>query len=114
MVIDDEHYIADSLTEILNESGHEATAFYSGLTALDAAQRECPDFVVSDVMMPEFNGLETAMAIRELCPSTRILLFSGQAGTANLMEAARNQGHEFELLPKLIHPTQLLKRLLNT
>jgi CheY-like chemotaxis protein len=61
--------------------------------------------------MPKLNGVDTVLAIRELCPSTKILLFSGQAGTTNILEAARAEGHEFEMLPKPIHPEQLLKKL---
>ena len=61
--------------------------------------------------MPRRNGVETVVAIREFCPATRILLFSGQAGTADILEEARAHGHQFELLPKPIHPDLLLKKL---
>jgi CheY-like chemotaxis protein len=61
--------------------------------------------------MPKMNGVDTVLAIRELCPDARMLLFSGQAGTRDILAHARANGHEFELLPKPIHPDQLLKRL---
>ena len=111
LVIDDEPSIADSLTEILIGHGYDALAFHSGLTAIDSARDCCPDLVISDVVMPKLNGVDTVLAIRELCPSTKILLFSGQAGTTTILEAARAEGHEFEMLPKPIHPEQLLKKL---
>ena len=112
-VIDDESNIADSLTEILNGNGYEAMAFYSGDSAIEAARQRCPDFVVSDVMMPSLNGVETVITISKLCQRTRIVLFSGQAGTADLLESARSRGYSFELLPKPIHPDRLLKKLAN-
>ena len=111
LVIDDEASIADSLAEILRSQGFEATAFYMGQSAIDFARKNCPDIVLTDVVMPKLNGVETALAIRQLCPATRILLFSGQAGTTNILERAREGGHEFELLPKPLHPDALLKKL---
>jgi len=111
LVIDDEVSIADSLVEILRSQGFEATAFYRGQSAIDFARKNCPDIVLLDVVMPKLNGVETAVAIRQLCPATRILLFSGQAGTTNILEQAREGGHEFELLSKPLHPDALLKKL---
>ena len=110
-VIDDEVSIADSLSEILMSRGFDARPFYGGQGAIDLARKQCPDIVLSDVVMPKLNGVETVLAIRELCPSTRILLFSGQAGTSNILQRARERGQEFELLPKPIHPEDLLKKL---
>ena len=111
LVIDDEAPIADSLAEILIAHGYDAVAFYSGRAAIEFARERCPDLVVSDVVMPKMNGVDTVLAIRELCPVARILLFSGQAGTKDILAKARTHGHEFELVSKPIHPDQLLKKL---
>jgi CheY-like chemotaxis protein len=111
LVIDDESSIADSLVLILKASGFDARAFYLGQSAIDFVRSHCPDVVLSDVMMPKMNGVDTVLAIREICPNTRILLFSGQAGTGNILQKARDRGHEFELLPKPLHPDELLRRL---
>jgi hypothetical protein len=46
-----------------------------------------------------------------MLPSCKILLFSGQAATADLLDRARVQGHEFEILAKPVHPQDLLARL---
>jgi CheY-like chemotaxis protein len=112
LVIDDEMNIADSLTEILTDHGYEALACYTGQAAIESARTLCPDLVISDVMMPKLNGVDTVLAIRKICPLARIFLFSGQAGTAEILRAARAAGHQFEFLPKPIHPEQLLKKLL--
>ena len=111
LVVDDEENIADSLTEILCDNGYDAVAFYNGDAAIESVRTVCPDCVIVDVMMPRRNGVETVLAIRERCPSTRILLFSGQAGTTDILEEARAKGHQFELLPKPIHPDLVLKKL---
>jgi CheY-like chemotaxis protein len=111
LVIDDETSVADSLAEILTNVGYDAVACYSGAAAIECARQECADAVISDVVMPKMNGIDAVLAIRGICPQVRILLFSGQAGTSDLLEKARADGHRFELLPKPIHPDQLLKRL---
>lgn len=111
LVVDDEDLVADSVAEILKEHGFDAHAAYSGTQAIDLAHERCPDILMSDVLMPRLNGVQTALAIREICPRVRILLFSGQAGTVDILKRARSQGHDFELLPKPIHPDQLLKKL---
>jgi CheY-like chemotaxis protein len=111
LVADDERVIADTLAIILNQSGFEATAVYSGEKAVEAAKALKPDMLISDVIMTDLNGIDAAIKIRSLLPSCKILLFSGQAATADLLDRARNQGHEFEILAKPVHPQDLLAKL---
>lgn len=111
LVVDDEVIIADTIVQILNRNGFQAKAVYNGRDAIEAARTTKPNTVLSDVLMPHFDGVETAIAIRAVCPETRIVLFSGQAATVEILERARAQGHDFELLPKPIHPVELLKHL---
>jgi CheY-like chemotaxis protein len=111
LVVDDEVCIADSLAEILSDHGYEALAVYNGQAAIASTRERCPDIVICDVVMPLLNGVDTVMTIRELCPQTRILLFSGQAGTTDILKDARTKGHWFEVLGKPIHPDDLLRRL---
>ena len=111
LVVDDEHRIADTLAVILNQSGFDASAAYTGMQAVDRARETRPDLVITDVIMPDMNGIEAAIQIRALLPECKILLFSGQAATADLLERARAQGHEFEILAKPVHPQDLLSKL---
>lgn len=111
LVVDDERVIADTLAIILNQSGFEASAVYTGTDAVEKAQSHEPDLIISDVIMPDMNGIEAAIRIREILPGCKILLFSGQAATADLLEKARLEGHEFEILAKPVHPQDLLAKL---
>ena len=111
LVADDERVIADTLAIILNQSGFEATAVYSGEKAVETARTLQPDMVISDVIMNDLNGIDAAIKIRTMLPACKILLFSGQAATADLLDRARVQGHEFEILAKPVHPQDLLARL---
>lgn len=111
LVADDERVIADTLAMILNQSGFEARAVYSGEKALEEAPGFQPNMLISDVIMADLNGIDAAIRIRELLPAIKILLFSGQAATADLLEKARAEGYEFEILAKPVHPQDLLSRL---
>jgi CheY-like chemotaxis protein len=111
LVVDDEVLIADTIVEILNRNGFCATAAYNGKDAIESARLTQPQTVLSDVLMPQIDGIETAIAIRKHCPAARIVLFSGQSATVEILERAHALGYDFELLPKPIHPTDLLKYL---
>jgi DNA-binding response OmpR family regulator len=108
MVVDDEQSIARSLRDILSHAGFDAVYALSGTEAVDMAERTCPDIVISDVIMPDLDGVQTAIRIRRCCPEAHILLFSGQAATSDILERAKGEGHEFDLLSKPIHPARLL------
>ena len=68
LVIDDERLIADTTAEILNVNGFEATPIYNGRGAVEAMAQFCPDVVITDVIMPEMNGVELAKKITGRCP----------------------------------------------
>jgi CheY-like chemotaxis protein len=111
LVVDDEIIIADTIVQILNRAGFLAIAVYNGRDAIESARTDPPHTVLSDVMMPLVDGVEAAIAIRGFCPNARIVLFSGQAATVEILDRARARGYDFELLPKPIHPTELLRYL---
>ncbi len=111
LVADDEQVIANTLAIILNQAGFEARAVFSGEKAVETLDTFQPNMLISDVIMTGMTGIEAAIKTREKVPSCKILLFSGQAATADLLEKARAQGHEFEILAKPVHPTDLLAKL---
>lgn len=111
LVVDDEQLIANTLALILNRSGFEACAAYSAEDALEKAREISPDVLISDVIMDGMTGVEAAIRISEMVPNCRVLLFSGQAATAALLEYAEANGHHFELLVKPVHPRLLIQRL---
>ncbi len=111
LVADDEQVIANTLAIILNQAGFEAKAVYSGENAVQSLDDFQPNMLISDVIMTGMTGIEAAIKIRAKLPNCKILLFSGQAATADLLEKARAQGHEFEILAKPVHPTDLLAKL---
>jgi CheY-like chemotaxis protein len=111
LVVDDERLIADTLTAILEEHGFVAIAAYNGEEGLQTARTLRPDIVISDVLMPGISGIEMAIRVKEVLDATKVVLLSGQASTAQLIQQAANAGHHFELLAKPIHPEELVSKL---
>ena len=111
IVVDDEPIIADTLVNILNGEGHAALAMSDGRSAIKWAEMIRPDAIVMDVIMPGLNGIETAKAIVKFLPACRVILFSGQAASTDLLARSREEGDSFEVLAKPINPEVLLEKL---
>lgn len=111
LILDDEKVIANTLALILNRNGFEARAVYNAQDAIDTARQLNPDFLISDVIMDGMTGIDAAIQIAQMFPACRILLFSGQAATADLLDRAEALGHHFELIVKPVHPRALLDHL---
>jgi DNA-binding NtrC family response regulator len=108
LVVDDEIVIADTLAIILSKSGFAAIPAYRGRSALEIAQVIPPDLLLTDVAMPGMSGIELAIAMSQKVPDCKVLLFSGQSSTADLLSEARAAGYSFPVLTKPIRPNVLL------
>ena len=111
LVIDDDAAVADTLAMVLNFSGFEAVAAYSGESAIELAHKTVFDNVVTDVMMEPMNGIQAALAISHIHPECQVLLVSGNQRAAHLLQDAIDAGHEFTVFAKPVHPTTILDHL---
>ena len=113
LIVDDEPLVANTLSVILARAGYTTLTAYDGLTALRLANSLAPGLLITDVAMPDMNGVELALAMLKALPSCKILLFSGHATSADLVNAL-DAGHDFRLLTKPVHPTEMLKQVTKT
>jgi CheY-like chemotaxis protein len=111
LVVEDEPMIAHTLVDILSGEGHDATSVSDGQSALDWAVKFIPDVVLSDVIMPGMNGIEAAKEILKCLPKCRVILFSGQASSTDLLERARAEGYPFDLRAKPVTPEVLISAI---
>ena len=111
MVVDDERLIADSFALILQSRGYQTRVAYDAEEAITIAAEFDPQAVISDVVMPGMNGLDLAVYLSEHHPQCKMLLISGNAAASALLDDAARQGHYHQILPKPIHPLQLLEFL---
>ena|ERR1700733_1952249 len=111
LVVDDERLLADTTAAILGRAGFIAKTAYDGFEALEMMASFHPGYLLSDIMMPAMNGVDLAIAITKMYPTTKIMLFSGQAGISEILEKGKMEGFEFQLLAKPVHPSRLVEGL---
>ena len=111
LVVDDEHVVADSLAWILNLTGFNACSVYSGRDAINHVVVNPIDILVSDVVMDGMSGIEAAIEICKVLPHCKVLLFSGNIGTSDMLKDAHERGHDFDILAKPVHPTVIIDTL---
>ena len=66
LIADDERDICEAVRRIVERAGHTCIAVYDGALALEAYERERPDLVIVDVMMPGLDGIRTTLKVRSL------------------------------------------------
>jgi CheY-like chemotaxis protein len=86
-------------------------AAYDADSALETALLVPPELLIADVILPGMSGIELAITIRRVFPDCKVVLFSGQAATSDLLAAAGGNGHRFQLLNKPVHPSDLLAHI---
>lgn len=111
LVVDDEHFIADSLALILRGRGFDSRATYSGEDAAVLALTWQPDVVITDVAMGKMTGIDLAIFLAQKLPSCQVLLISGNTITELLLDEALKQGHHFPILAKPFHPDEIFQFL---
>jgi len=110
LIVDDEMAIADTLALIFKTQHYESRVAYSAERAIEILAEWRPDLAILDVILPSMNGIDLAIVIKANYAACHVLLFSGHANTAMLLEEAGKKGHQFEVLAKPVHPTLMLER----
>ncbi len=77
LVIEDDELARESVTLMLEESGHEVSMADDGDVGLKMFAEEPYDLVVTDLIMPEVNGMDVLSQIKQEHPDTRVIVISG-------------------------------------
>lgn len=77
LIIDDDPYIRTVFKRYLEGNGYEVEVAPDGNEGLKSVKRVVPDLVVTDVMMPEKDGLEVVLELRKICPEVPVIAISG-------------------------------------
>lgn len=111
LVVDDERALAELTVSILELEGFEARLAHSAEEALGMVRQWLPQTVLLDIVLPRMNGVVAALRLAREFPGLRIILISGQADLADLLEPARVAGYEFPVLAKPVPPDELVRFL---
>lgn len=111
LVVEDEASIADTLAVILSTRGYQVQIAYSAEKGIEIIAEWQPDLAVVDVMLPQMNGINFSIILKDNYPACHILLFSGQPDAGALIEEALKKGHQFPILAKPVHPEYMLNTI---
>jgi len=84
-LVDDDDLSRSTVQAMLSRMGHEVTAVGDGREALQLCRAEPPQLVITDLIMPDTDGLELIQEIRKFAPSLPIIAISG-GGRVNANE----------------------------
>jgi DNA-binding response OmpR family regulator len=112
LVIEDNAVVRNTVMRILQSAGYEVVIANDGLQGVDAFRREQPDLVISDIIMPEQEGIATIRQILGEKPGTKIIAISGggRIGNTDFLQIARKMGAS-DALPKPFDPDELVARV---
>ena len=111
LIVDDEPFILKSLTFVLRKEGYKVDSATNGMEAKEKIQRQKPDIVFLDIMMPKMNGLEVCQWLRQdpVLKDTYVIIL-----TAKGQEADREKGLRIgadEYMTKPFSPSHVINRI---
>jgi len=90
-LLDDDPSILKATSRLLDSVGWQVDAFTDPITFLEHAATHCPDLAIIDILMPEMNGLEVQTRLRQISPSTRVIVLTARDDPA-VRRMAMNAG----------------------
>ena len=112
LVIEDNAIVRNTMTRILQTAGYTVVTASDGLEGVNLFRKEMPDLVISDIIMPQQEGIGTIRQLLAEFPGTKIIAISGggRIGNTDFLQIARKLG-AIDALPKPFDPDDLLGRI---
>ena len=112
LVIDDDVIVREAIAQILEERGHQVLSAEDGKRGVAAFRTGRPDLVITDIIMPEQEGIQTITQIRGLAPDAKIIAISGggRIGNTDFLKIARHLGAN-DVIAKPFDPDDLVSRV---
>jgi CheY-like chemotaxis protein len=94
LIIDDEAAVRKVLRQMLEKEGHEVAEAEDGNAGVQRYQEHPTDLIITDLLMPGKEGMETIVELRKTWPEVKIIVISGggRMNQANLLTMARFLG----------------------
>jgi DNA-binding response OmpR family regulator len=100
LVVDDEVHLCNILYRILTGYGYRVKVVTDGKSALDMVEKENPDVMILDLMMPGVDGREVCSVVRQISTKTRVIYFSAKVEPDSVrLKELRNEADSFITKP---------------
>lgn len=99
LVVDDEEAIREVVSTLLEAQGYRCTPCSNGKIALDAFGKDSFDLVLSDIVMPEMDGLKLLAQLRSLDPDVPVIMVTAMHDISIALEAIRAGAYDYILKP---------------
>jgi len=99
LLIDDEPEIREPLEEMIRDAGHTVVAAADGAAGLEQVQRRVFDVVISDVRLPQVDGLSVFRDVRKRSPSTDVILMTAFAEVGEAVAALKEGAYDYLVKP---------------
>lgn len=109
MIIDDEEGIRQDLALILEDEGYETESASNGFSALATLADQSFDIVITDLMLPDMDGMEILRKVKRDCPGTVVVMITGHGSEEKAVEAMKSGADDY--LPKPFDPDEMLIKL---
>jgi DNA-binding response OmpR family regulator len=112
LVIDDDEIVREAIGQVLEEAGYDVAYATDGRRGFGLFKKLRPDLVITDIIMPETEGIETMLEIKRQSPTVPVLVISDGARIVDLdfLESARKLGAD-DVLAKPFDDDELLARV---
>ena len=110
LVVDDDSQVREVIKLLLSMAGYQVREATTARKAIESYQQEPADLIITDILMPDTDGLELIREIRSLHPDAKIIAMSGggQIGSEEYLSWAKRFGAKYHL-SKPIPSKELLK-----
>jgi two-component system response regulator PilR (NtrC family) len=99
LIVDDEKTIRESIELVLKEEGYEIEMAANGKEALKIAEQKNFDVIITDLKMPEMDGLQLLTHCRKICPKTFFIIITAHGSLESAIEALRMGAFDYILKP---------------
>jgi len=102
LIVDDEPFVRDMMTAMIKPAGYDVVEAVNGAEAFNVCKKEVVDLIITDIVMPEKNGIDLIMNVKKEYPDIPIIAVSGGGGITGR--------YDYLEIAKLVGANNILKK----
>ncbi|MCP4570546.1 MAG: response regulator [FCB group bacterium] len=99
LVVDDEQIVLNLVEDTLTDDGYDVTITISAKEAIELVKQHHFDFILTDIRMPEMNGIELVKEIHEIVPTLGVIFMTGYANLDTAKQAIKEGAYDYIMKP---------------